>query len=895
MKKTLLASALAVLAYSNTKACADYYADGYFFNLFTQSIIRDKAYLPFLRTDNTWFYEGPKVKVVDDNIVQWQKYFGSRFNYDETEYLVNHMPLNDLQQYKNGSSANALLNRIGAYGNFKEGIDYLIEAKYLEPFMRINYVESPDTFYRESNETQNATLLNYDRTVSALISLYNDAKSPEIKARYGYQLVRFNHYTRNYQKAIDAFKTYVEPLKVHTAPYWLALDQMAGAQRGLNMGQEANWNFFQVFSNSNTRKESAFVSMKLSDSASFKSIMERAQTPEEKNMAYFLLGYQDFNNPLPAMEKMYDIDPNSEILKVMAARSINEIERDYLPLYYSTYQDNDINTSGSTAAPAEKSKTAAKSESGKISLWDKIVSFFKNLFSSKKSQSETPKTAEEKAKQTDDDLLENPNRIPFFRDDSNSMSDETTNDYSEELLDFIEKTKGKSNDEFWAIAEAYMKFLKKDYKGSSDILNSIKTGNAEYIDQINRLKMLNDITAQPKIDAAFEDHMMKAYPTLFTEKPKSDSTDYFYETPGTEDFIRDVLANRYFLQGEDGKSFLMNNNMSDLQYSPNSSLVKKVEEYCHKPNKTTFEKTVVDKNIDIDNPDSFFSIIYGDGEMRNGNFSNAKTFYAKVQNFKGVPRDFEVWDEKTQTYRPFSYDNGSYNGFDNISPLVFGHNVWESFHSAESESMVAENFINQFPFITKMNKLQLADALLRLQEMAKGKDAKAAQANQLIGNLLYNTSSLGYFRQLFVMDVDNSNGGKYNFDLPSAESPYQVYYKDFTSHTFIKPDNFDLSINYYQKALDLTADREGKARILFQMASAEQGKYYQWVNDQNRGFDYSDPQWDQKEQAFQDRLAQNKNAKFRTYFTKLKTQFADTQTAQGLMGSCSYYNYFMKK
>jgi hypothetical protein len=29
----------------------------------------------------------------------------------------------------------------GFYQKYKEGIDYLIEAKYLEPYMRINFVE----------------------------------------------------------------------------------------------------------------------------------------------------------------------------------------------------------------------------------------------------------------------------------------------------------------------------------------------------------------------------------------------------------------------------------------------------------------------------------------------------------------------------------------------------------------------------------------------------------------------------------------------------------------------------------------------------------------------------------------------------------------------------------
>jgi len=48
------------------------------------------------------------------------------------------------------------------------------------------------------------------------------------------------------------------------------------------------------------------------------------------------------------------------------------------------------------------------------------------------------------------------------------------------------------------------------------------------------------------------------------------------------------------------------------------------------------------------------------------------------------------------------------------------------------------------------------------------------------------------------MDVDNSNGGKYDFWTTEKETPYQYYYKNFAYTTFIEPDNFDLSLNYYQ-------------------------------------------------------------------------------------------------
>jgi len=902
MKKYILSIAVASLFFTKTEACAWSDPDHDYFNLFTQSIIKDKSYLPFLHNYSSRFYTDFKSsQIPDENIESWRKFFGNQMSYAETDYLVNKISLNDLNALKKGNPNNQLLKKLGTgfYAKYREAVDYLIEAKYLEPYMRINFVEGADSFYyRENENDKNATQLDYNKTISALSSLYNAAKNPEIKQRYGYQLVRFNHYTRNYDAAVQAFKTYVQSIKLKGAPYYMALDQLAGAQRGLQLGNEANWNFFQVFMNSKSRKESSFVSMKLSDSASFNNIMKRAGTNEEKNMAYFLLGYEDFTNPIPMMEKMFEVDPNSEILKVMAARSINELERNYLPTYYYASKD-----SNKTSDKKDNNSTAQKTEVKKkeLSFWQKIVLFFKNLFGGKKSDK-----ANSKADQSNDELFENPDRIPtFVKNNSYYWSeDQNQKDFIDDLEKFTAKTKEKSKDEYWQIADAYLKFLKKDYEESSDILADIKTNNPEYLEEIKRMKVLNDIVSQPKIDAEYEDHLMKDYAEYFIEKEpvKKDSTeiteyDYYGEAPSTAEFLKDVLANRYFLQGEDGKSFLMNNKLSDLQYNPNSSLVKSVEEFYRKPDKTQFEQQIIAKNLDnVGNIDAFFADIYGDRAMRMADFNKAKAYYQKALKFSGIPREnYERYNPETGNYEKLVYDGSNYDGYNNIPNLVFGHNVWESFQSPDEQSMKADDY-SAFPFIKpKMNKLELADALVQLKKIGTGKDAKAAKANQLIGNVMYNTSILGYYRQLFVMDVDNSNGGKYDFWATERQNPYQYYYKNFTYTTFIEPDNFDLAINYYKKAFDLAADREQKARILFQMASAEQGKYYQYEAKHQANIDYADPKWSEKNDAHEKQMGDLKNQKYRTYFTQLKSQFSNTETARELLGSCTYFDYFMKK
>lgn len=895
MKKYFLSIAVLALFSQKSNACSWYDPDYDYFNLFTQSIIKDKSYTPFLLTYSNWFYDENNLVMPDDNINAWQKYFGNTLSLVETSDLVNKISLNDLNNLKKGNPSHPLLKKLGfaSYQKYKEGYDYLIEAKYLEPYMMISHVDNPDAFYYDSPENKkNATELQTDKTVTALKSLYNSVKNPEIKLRYGFQLVRFLHYNRDYEGAINAFKTHVEPIKLKTAPYYMALDQYAGALRGIGKKEDANWNFFQVFLNSNRKKQDAFVSMTLSDEKSFENLLKRATNDREKNMAYFLLGYQDFNNPLPMMEKMYEIDPKSEMLKVLAARAINELERNYLSTSY--YSNGD--TSSTQSTKTEESSSTTEKAPEKLSFWQRFLLFFKNLFSSKKSTETSTRTND----LSDKDYLNNPNRIPFLNNTeySDPKEDETKKQYLENLEKFVEKTKEKNTDEYWQIVDAYLKFLNKDYEGSSDILKDIKTTNPEYLTQIERMNMLNDIVAQPKVDAAFEDHLMAKYKEFFIEKeiPKDSTNNFDYSSsePNTSDFLKDILANRYFLQGEDAKSYLMSNKLSDIRYNPNYDLTKKLDVFYNKKGKTTFEQQIIEKNIDnVGDPNSFFNLVYGDNAMRTGDFENAKKFYSKSSNFKGYDLPTETWNYSTSQYDKITNTDALYNGYKNISDKVFGHAVWESYQSPADQSMKSDDFVSEFSFIKPvMNKLELAENVIQLKKLGAGKGETASKANQLIGNLLYNTSILGYYREMFVMDVDNSNGGKYYFS--GENSPFKYYYKNYSNNVFIKPNDFNLSINYYQKALQQTTDKEKQARILFQMASAEQGKYYQWEAKQ-KTIDWNDKDWETKRNKQEIDFAATKNQKYRTYFTELKNKYSDTETSKSLMGSCSYYDYFMKK
>lgn len=828
MKKIVFS--LAALFFLNThklNACASGpEPDQDYFNLFTQELINNPNYQPFLLTYDNPFFTGKTITPLrDENVESWQAYFNNEVTYEEADALVKTINAKHLQNWVSGKLTHQLTQKLGKnfFTKYREGLMYLLYAKELEPYMRINFADNGDYFYNaeERKKQQNATKLNFAKTVARLQTLYTNAKNPEIKLRYAYQLVRFYHYTRNYKKSVQVFTKFVTPLNLKSPIYYYALDQMAGAQRGLKMMKEANYNFFQVFMHSRNRKESAYNSMKISNDRDFSDLVNQAKTSEEKNMAYFLLAYSKFTNPIPIMEKMYANKADSEILKVLTARAINELERSFLPVNYYCY-DEDC----------------------------------------------------KKPKET---------RLPLFQ----KIYDTEGKNFAQQLSGFIQKNRENSKDVFWDLSEAYVQFLDKNYAESKALLNQINTNNPMELQEIEKMKMLNDIVSQTSITPQFEEEMMKKYSGVFLqEKKKNTPWDYH---PTTTDFLRDILANRYFLQKEDGKSFLLNNQLSDLQYNPNSDLVQKVEEFYRKPNKTEFEKYIAKNFNDVGDADAFFQVIYGDQAMRNAQFEKAKSHYEKAKNFKGIPRILWDWDNEKAVFKSLTYNVNDYNGFVNIPSLIFGHNRWESFESKPEISMVKED-LSVFPFITqKMNKLELSNALIELEKIGKGTSELAVKANQLIGNVLYNTSVLGYFRHVFVMDINNENGPKFYFG--DYTHTYHFYYKNFSQTPNIKPDNFDLAIQYYQKSFDQSKNAEQKARLLFQMASAEQGKYYQWeATKSSEAFQGIDDITKREEI-----VNGMKNQKFRTYFAQLKNNCAQTQTAKNLQSSCLYFGHYMKK
>lgn len=842
--KNLMTAILLISCLPKISACAYFDPDYEYFNLFAQQIITDKQYYPFLLTYGATFYESEKMaaELLDENTEAWIDYFDNKMTYSETDALLKIIRKKHLVNWKNGKLTHVLSKKLGAnfYKQYREAFDYLIIAKSLEPYMKIAKEDTDEEYwYFGGNEfaenKKNILELDYETTLNQLRRAYKNAQNKKIKQRYAFQIVRYLHYTRHFRQAVDAFYKYAYPLRNDSPIYYYTLDQKAGAERGLGNKKQANYDFFQVFIHSRNRKKGAYVSMRLGYQNEFDSLLEMAKNKEEQNMAYFLLAYSGFNNSIPLMEKMYANQADSEILKVLAVRTINQLEREQLPSFsFCSHQE---------------------------------------------------------CKRLEDRRLPKTSAHNYYSEGDKLRYEKFMNSF--QVL--ITKIAREQQDEFWKMAEAYLFILDKKYDQAQTVLAQIKKPRKAYAHQLEELKMLCEILKPETITAEFENTLMTKYSDFFQTPQKV----FWYDADrNTAQYVKDVLANRYMLQNQKGKSFLINNMLSSLDFAPNLELAKQLYSFYHKKDKTLLEKYMAKSLDDVGDIEAYFNRVFGDFAMKSAEFEKAQNYYQKVQNTSGLTRYEWRWDEKAEkNYLDLQkYKTDEYNGFDNIPNYVLGYNVWESYGSEKEISMRLQ-YLSEFPFIKpKMNKYELAMVASKLQEIGKQKGEKAAKANQLLGNLMYNTSKLGYYRELFVGDIDNSNGGKYHFTTKNEVNA--IYYKFYdTTKYFYLPDAFDLAIDYYQLALQNTADDEQKARILFQMASAEQGNYYQWEAENTQDFwsqnlSYDERDAKQKQQEIE--LNQVKNQEYRKAFARLKNDYMHTQTAQELRKSCLYFEYYTR-
>ena len=311
----------------------------YNYSFLNQSaFLENSPYSNFYFSSDEPFWDDENID--DENLKDWKKYFGDKYSDEQINWLVYNSTLSDILAINiNG------LNDAPIYRLYDEDLgNYIYYARQCESVATIIYTES--WYYRNRNneevDKQKADMLKlYDEGKK----LYHKTKSKFLKLRYGFQLVRLQHYLKNYTDAIIDFDKYVEPLNDGSYIYYRALEQKAGAYGGLERNAEACYNFSLVFDHLKDRKLICLRSFQFSDDTEWDSCMGLAKSSEEKATLYFMRALEPESNRLEEMKYIYSIHPSSDKLQLLIVRELAKQEHNVLEwnkTYPYSILDNNI-------------------------------------------------------------------------------------------------------------------------------------------------------------------------------------------------------------------------------------------------------------------------------------------------------------------------------------------------------------------------------------------------------------------------------------------------------------------------------------------------------------------------------------------------------------------------
>ena len=327
-----------------------------------------------------------------------------------------------------------------------------------------------------------------------------------------------------------------------------------------------------------------------------------------------------------------------------------------------------------------------------------------------------------------------------------------------------------SDKNFWNLASSYLHFLNKDFELANNCLGNVKSTDADYMAMVKNLTAYIDICRQPKIDANTERYLFDNYAKMIKGEEN------YSLNMADNSFIGVVLSNRYGLQGEKAKSFLMLRHVKAIEDNPDESLLDDIQSFLNKKKKTQLEEYIAaTSTTEMANTNNYLAYVKGVLRLTEGDFKTAKGLFEKQTRLK-------------------------------MSRRLFGHNI-EVYYSGDEKDIMRDDYIADFSFIhDNMTEVEVTDALMQLDKIGKKeKGDESAKANYLIASFFYNVSRTGYYRQ--YLRFDNNNGFSYWKYGPDAN----VY-----------KNTLDLSSAYLEKAKKSAEDRELKAHIVYAQAKNAQ-------------------------------------------------------------------------
>jgi len=307
----------------------------YYTSFFHQNTPANTTYKPFYYTGYNFLYDDQEpVETTDLLASEWAAYCNNGVTPADAKKLVTRFAGKDLNNlYYHLEKAQPLkipdsVKRNSMTDYFMktkdlEALGYVLYAKQVEPYM-LGEAGNWDAIVRDS--------IKMAKLIKNGQQLYNVAKKDFFKTKFAYQVLRLAHYSDRYADVIKWYDEYEPSINKENVLAPLCLSLKAGALFRTGRSQEATLLFSKTFSATTAKRISNYLGFNWSvdSKRSREEYLNLCKTDKEKANLLALFALGSAKNELPTIKTIYKLDPQNEVLEVLAVREINKMEEGYL-------------------------------------------------------------------------------------------------------------------------------------------------------------------------------------------------------------------------------------------------------------------------------------------------------------------------------------------------------------------------------------------------------------------------------------------------------------------------------------------------------------------------------------------------------------------------------------
>ncbi|NLR81843.1 hypothetical protein [Chitinophaga eiseniae] len=307
----------------------DYYVS--FFN----PTIKGEGYEPFYYTSLTTFYSDPTPSEETANVADWQGYTGSKVTVKDIRECIYTYSQEQLSIIANGSNLLPDSVKQNTFTQFllkeknREAARYLLFAKTCEPAV----INADPWSVPERNTVLLGNLYKEGE------ELYNKTRDKDIRDRYAFQLIRLQHYSKEYAAAATSFDKLFGGKEASSLVYYKALSLKAGALLRMKDSVQGAYLFSRVFEKAPSLRIPSFTGLMWANTTA-RDVYPLCKDNHEKGTVAAVYGLANADFSLAGLREVYAFDPASPTMTILLGRELNKLEQGYLSPYLEQIASN---------------------------------------------------------------------------------------------------------------------------------------------------------------------------------------------------------------------------------------------------------------------------------------------------------------------------------------------------------------------------------------------------------------------------------------------------------------------------------------------------------------------------------------------------------------------------